>query len=59
MLFLRKGVYPYEYVDNWYRFPEEKLPDKDDFYSNLNIEEISEIDYRHAEKVFNKFNIKN
>ena len=59
MLFLRKDVYPYEYVDNWYRFPEEKLPDKDDFYSNLNIEEISEIEYRHAEKVFNKFNIKN
>ena len=59
MLLLRKGVYPYEYMDNWSRFDEEKLPDKSNFYNNLNMEEISEIDYRHAEKVFNKSNIKN
>ena len=32
---------------------------KSDFYSSLNMEETSGIDYRHAEKVFNKFNIKN
>ena len=37
MLLLRKGVYPYEYMDYWNRFDEEKLPDKDDFYSNLNM----------------------
>ena len=58
LLLLRKGVYPYEYMDDWDRFDEEKLPDKRDFYSSLNMEEISEIDYRHAKKVFNKFNIK-
>ena len=45
-------------MDDWDRFDEEKLPDKRDFYSSLNMEEISEIDYRHAKKVFNKFNIK-
>ena len=38
---------------------EEQLPEKSSFYSNLNMEEISDIDYRHAEKVFNKFSIKN
>ena len=59
MLLLRKGVYPYEYMDDWDRFNEEKLPNKSDFYSSLNMEDISEIDDRHALKVFNKFNIKN
>ena len=59
MLLLRKGIYPYKYMDDWDRFNEEILPHKSDFYSSLNMEEILEIDYRHAEKVFNKFNIKN
>ena len=59
MLLLRKGVYHYEYMDDWDRFHEEKLPNKSDFYSSLNMEDISEIDYRHALKVFNKFNINN
>ena len=59
MVLLRKGVCPYEYMDDWSIFAEEKLPDNSDFYSSLNMEEISGIDYRHAEKVLNKFNIKN
>ena len=59
MFLLRKGAYPYEYMDDWERFDEEQLPYKSDFDSNLNDEKISEIDYRHAEKIFNKFNIKN
>ena len=59
MLLLRKGVYPYEYMDDWDRFNEEKLPNNSNVYSSLNMEDISEIDYRHALKVFNKFNIKN
>ena len=46
-------------MDDWNRFDEEQLPNKSDFYSGLNMEEITGIDYRHAEKVFNKFNIKN
>ena len=61
MLLLRKGVYLYEYIYIYIynRSDKEKLADKSDFYNNLNIEEISGIDYRHAEKVFNEFNIKN
>ena len=56
---LRKGVCPYEYVDNWERFSEISLPSKKDFYSNLNIENISDIDYRHANNVFKRFKLGN
>ena len=28
VLLLRKGVYPYEYMDSWERFDETSLPDK-------------------------------
>ena len=59
MILLRRGAYPYEYMDDWNRFDEEELPIKSDFYSSLNMKEISGIDYRHAKKVFDKFNIKN
>ena len=59
LILLRKGIYPYEYMDDWSRFYEKQLPDENDFYSGLNMEEISGIDYRHAGKVFDKFNIKN
>ena len=59
MLLLRKDIYSYEYMDAWNRFNEEKLPEKSYFYSSLSMEEVLEIDYRHANKVFNKFNIKN
>ena len=55
---LRKGVYPYEYVDNWERF-NETLPSKESFYSNLNMENINDIDYRHGNNVFNKFKLNN
>ena len=56
VLLLRKGVYSYEYMDNFERFSKTTLPDKDDFYSNLNMESITDIEYRHAKNVFHKFN---
>ena len=59
MLLLRKCVYPCEYMDNWERFNETSLPSKESFYSNLNIEDIDEIDYRHGNNVFNKFKLNN
>ena len=40
---LRKGDYPYEYMDSWERFGETSLPIKEDFYSSLNIEDITDI----------------
>ena len=59
VLFLRKGVYPYEYIDNWERFDETSLPDKESFYSSLNMENIDDIDYRHGNNVFKRFKFKN
>ena len=38
VLLLRKGVYPYEYMDSWERFNETSLPDKKAFYNELNLE---------------------
>ena len=49
-LLLRKRVYPYEYMDSWEKFDENTLPPKKDFYSNLNLEDISDEDYTHAQK---------
>ena len=56
---LRKGVYPYEFVDNWEKFDKTSLPNKEDFYSNLNMEDINVIDYRHANNVFKRFELEN
>ena len=56
---LRKGVYLYECMDSWERFDETALPSKKDFYSNLNLEDISNKDYAHAQKFWVVFGIKN
>ena len=59
VLLLRKGVYPYEYMDNWENFDENTLPPKEAFYSNLNLEDIKDKDYEQSQKVWNAFEIKN
>ena len=40
---LRKGVYSHEYIDDWEKF-DETLPEKEDFYSLLNMEDITDAD---------------
>ena len=52
ILMLRKGVYPYEYMDSWNKVHETSLPNKEDFYSSLNMEDTTDIDYKHAKKVY-------
>ena len=59
IMLLRKGVYPYEHIDEWDKFNEKVLPGKESFYSNLTLENISETDYAHANNAFKKFNINN
>ena len=48
----QKGVYPYDYMDSFNRFEETQLPNKEDFYSILNDENISDKDYEHAKRVW-------
>ena len=57
-MLLRKGVYPYEYIDSWERFNETSLPPKKYFYSELNLEHVSDNDYLHAQKVWDVFEIR-
>ena len=59
IMLLRKGVYPYEYIDTWEKFYETSLPDEKSFYSRLTMENISDIDYRHGNNVFKKFKLNN
>ena len=46
-------------MDNWEKFNETTLPEKEQFYSNLNIEEITDVYYMHEERVWKDFEIKN
>ena len=59
LLLLKKGVYPYEYMDDWNKFDDTDLPSIDKLYSKLNLENISRKDYKHAQNVWKTFNIKN
>ena len=56
LLLTRKGVYPYDYVTSINKLKETKLPSKEDFYSKLYDEEISDEDYQHAINVWKTFN---
>ena len=57
-LLTRKGVYPYDYVSSLEKLTETQLPPKEEFYSKLNDEEISDDDYQHAINVWNTFECK-
>ena len=46
-------------MDDWEKINETLLPEKEEFYSNLNIEDIADADYIHAKKVCKDFEIKN
>ena len=55
VLLLRKGVYPYEYMDSWERFNETSLPPSKDFYSELTLEDITHKDYYNAQQMFEEY----
>ena len=46
-------------MESWERFDETSLPDKKTFYSELNWKEITDKDYMYAQKVFEKFKLRN
>ena len=58
-MLLRKGVYPYEYMDTWEKLNEALLSKKEDFYSSLNLEIITSVNYRHVKRLLKNFNGKN
>ena len=57
-LMSKKGVYPYDYMDSFDKF-NEQLPTKEDFFSILNNEHITDEDYNHTLKVWKTFSLKN
>ena len=59
ILLLRKGVYSYEYMDEWERFKKTLLPQNQELYSNLNIEGITDANYVHSNIVCKNFEINN
>ena len=58
-LLVRKGIYPYEYMDSCDRFDETSLPPVTSFYSKLNMSGVTDEDYEHACNIWRKFNICN
>ena len=58
-LLIRKGIYPYEYMDSWDKFSETKLPRRDKFYSNLYMSGVGDSEYEHACNVWKEFRINN
>ena len=59
IMLLRKGVYPYEYMDGWDKFNETLIASKESLYSSLTLENITEVDYIHAKNVFKTFKLNN
>ena len=57
-LMKQKGVYPYDYMDSFKKFDDQQLPSKEEFYSILTDEGISDEQYQHDQKVWNTFNMR-
>ena len=57
-LLIQKGIYPYEYMTNWDKFKETKLPPMEAFYSKLNVAGVREENREHARRVWKEFGLK-
>ena len=56
-LMKQKGVYPYDHMDSFQKFEKTELPTKEQFYSILNNESISDEQYKHAQNMWNTFKL--
>ena len=56
-LMKKKGVYPYDYMDSFKKFEDNRLPNKEDFFSLMNNEHITDEEYQHAQNVWKKFGL--
>ena len=57
-LLTHKGIYPYEYVTDWDKFKETKLPLREAFYSKRNMSGVGNEDYEHTNRVWKEFGLK-
>ena len=46
-------------MDDWEKLNETSLPEKEDFYCHLNMEDITNTDYAHAKRVCKDFELNN
>ena len=56
---MKKGIYPYDYVDSFERFKETTLPPQKCFYNNLGRCHITGEEYERAKQVWKEFEKKN
>ena len=56
-LMTKKGVYPYDYMNSFEKFEDSRLPKKEDFFSIMNNEHITNEEYQHAQNVWNEFGL--
>ena len=57
-LMTEKGIYPYDYITNYDKFNDIRLPNKKDFYSKLYNSQCSKKDYSRAINVWKTFKCK-
>lgn len=57
-LVTRKGIYPYEYTDSWEKLNEKVLPPKECFHNTMTDSDVTDEDYAHAVKVWQRFDCK-
>ena len=58
ILLLQKGGYPYGYSNDWKKLNQRSLHEKENFYSNLNMEDFNFADSTHGKRVFKDSEIK-
>ena len=58
-MLLQKGLHPYECLNDSKKFNETLLLENEDFYSHLNTEDTTDVDYAHEKRVCKDFRIKN
>lgn len=56
-LVTQKGVCPYDYCNSWEKLDDTHLPTKEDFYSKLNNQNISDDEYLHAQSIWTSFGV--
>ena len=58
-LLIEKGVYPYDHMNAFDKLNDEQLPSKEQFYSRLTEEDITNDDYNKAKQIWKHFDMKN